>query len=128
MTAFQDYFDDAHQLVRDSVTRFVEREILPYIDEWEEAEEFPRALYKKAGDAGILGIGFPEQFGGSHAGDLFAKVAASEELIRCGSTGLVAGLCSLDIGLPPVLKWAKPAIRARVVPEVVAGDRVIARA
>lgn len=66
MAAFQEYFDESHQLVRDSVRRFVEREILPHIDDWEEAEEFPRELYKKAGDAGILGIGFPEPFGGSH--------------------------------------------------------------
>jgi acyl-CoA dehydrogenase len=128
MADIQQYFDETHQQIRDSVRRFVEREILPHIDEWEEAEEFPRVLYKKAGDAGILGIGFPEQYGGRHEGDLFAKVAASEELIRCSSTGLVAGLCSLDIGLPPVLKWAKPAIRDRVVPEVLAGDKIIALA
>ena len=49
MSAFQEYFDDSHQLVRDSVRRFVEREILPHINEWEEAEEFPRELYLKAG-------------------------------------------------------------------------------
>src|SRR5690606_40269435 len=58
----------------------------------------------------------------------FAKIAAGEELIRSGSTGLVSALCSLDIGLPPVLKWAKPALRDRVVPEVLAGDKIIALA
>ncbi len=42
MSAFQEYFDDSHQLVRDSVRRFVEREILPHINDWEEAEEFTR--------------------------------------------------------------------------------------
>ncbi|WP_017937763.1 acyl-CoA dehydrogenase family protein [Zestomonas thermotolerans] len=128
MSAFQEYFDESHQLVRDSVRRFVEREILPYIAEWEEAEEFPRELYRKAGAAGILGIGFPERYGGSYEGDLFAKVAASEELMRSGSGGLVAGLGSLDIGLPPVVKWAKPALRDRIVPEVLAGEKVIALA
>ncbi|UUY07233.1 acyl-CoA dehydrogenase family protein [Pseudomonas sp. J452] len=128
MSAFQEYFDDSHQLVRDSVRRFVEREILPHVADWEEAEEFPRELYRKAGDAGILGIGYPEQFGGSHEGDLFAKVAASEELMRCGSGGLVAGLGSLDIGLPPVLKWARPEVRERVVPEVLAGEKIMALA
>lgn len=128
MSAFQEYFDESHQLVRDSVRRFVEREILPYIAEWEEAEEFPRELYRKAGAAGILGIGFPERYGGSYEGDLFAKVAASEELMRSGSGGLVAGLGSLDIGLPPVVKWAKPALRDRIVPEVLAGEKIIALA
>ncbi|MBH9364919.1 acyl-CoA dehydrogenase family protein [Pseudomonas aeruginosa] len=128
MTDFQQYFDESHQLIRDSVRRFVEREVLPYIDEWEEAEEFPRELYLKAGAAGILGIGYPEAYGGSCEGDLFAKVAASEELMRCGSGGLVAGLGSLDIGLPPVVKWARPEGRERVVPAVLRGEKVMALA
>jgi len=128
MPAFQEYFDPSHQLVRDSVRRFVEREILPDIDLWEEAESFPRELYRKAGQAGILGIGYPEAFGGSHEGDLFAKVAASEELMRCGSGGLVAGLGSLDIGLPPILKWATPEVRERVVPQVLSGEKISALA
>ncbi|WP_448111366.1 acyl-CoA dehydrogenase family protein [Pseudomonas lini] len=128
MPAFQEYFDPSHQLVRDSVRRFVEREILPDIDQWEEAESFPRELYLKAGAAGILGIGYPEALGGSHEGDVFAKIAASEELMRCGSGGLVAGLGSLDIGLPPILKWARPEVRDRVVPQVLAGEKISALA
>jgi acyl-CoA dehydrogenase len=128
MSAFQEYFDPSHQLVRDSVRRFVEREILPDIDQWEEAESFPRELYLKAGAAGILGIGYPESLGGSHQGDLFAKVAASEEMMRCGSGGLVAGLGSLDIGLPPILNWARPDVRDRVVPQVLSGEKISALA
>lgn len=128
MSTAQEYFDQNHQLLRDSVRRFVEREILPFVAEWEEAESFPRELYAKAGAAGILGIGYPQEFGGSHAGDLFAKVAVSEELMRCGSGGLVAGLGSLDIGLPPVVKWAKPALRERIVPEVLSGEKIMALA
>lgn len=128
MPAFQEYFDPSHQMVRDSVRRFVEREILPDIDAWEEAESFPRELYLKAGAAGILGIGYPEALGGSHEGDLFAKIAASEELMRCGSGGLVAGLGSLDIGLPPIVKWARPEVRNRVVPQVLSGEKISALA
>ena len=128
MPAFQEYFDPSHQMVRDSVRRFVEREILPDIDAWEEAESFPRELYLKAGAAGILGIGYPEALGGSHEGDVFAKVAASEELMRCGSGGLVAGLGSLDIGLPPIVKWARPEVRDRVVPAVLSGEKISALA
>jgi len=128
MSAFTDYFDDSHRLVRDSVRRFVEREILPHIADWEEAEEFPRELYRKAGEAGILGIGYPEAYGGSHEGDLFAKLAASEELMRSGSGGLVAGLGSLDIGLPPLLKWGRAELRERIVPQVLAGEKIMALA
>ncbi|WP_129973095.1 MULTISPECIES: acyl-CoA dehydrogenase family protein [unclassified Pseudomonas] len=128
MPAFQEYFDPSHQMIRDSVRRFVEREILPDIDAWEEAESFPRELYLKAGAAGILGIGYPEALGGSHEGDLFAKIAASEELMRCGSGGLVAGLGSLDIGLPPIVKWARPEVRDCVVPQVLRGEKISALA
>ncbi|ROL75048.1 acyl-CoA dehydrogenase, partial [Pseudomonas protegens] len=128
MSVCQEYFDPSHQLVRDSVRRFVEREILPEIDRWEEAESFPRELYLKAGAAGILGIGYPEVLGGSHEGDLFAKIAASEELMRSGSGGLVAGLGSLDIGLPPIVKWARPEVRDRVAPQVLSGEKICALA
>lgn len=128
MPAFQEYFDPSHQMVRDSVRRFVEREILPDVHAWEEAESFPRELYLKAGAAGILGIGYPEALGGSHEGDVFAKVAASEELMRCGSGGLVAGLGSLDIGLPPIVKWAQPELRDRIVPAVLSGEKISALA
>ena len=82
MPAFQEYFDPSHQMVRDSVRRFVEREILPDIDAWEEAEGFPRELYLKAGAAGILGIGYPEALGGYGEGDVFLKIAASEENVK----------------------------------------------
>jgi acyl-CoA dehydrogenase len=128
MSDFQEYFDPHHQLIRDAVRGFVAREISPFINEWEEAEAFPRELYLKAGEAGILGIGYPEALGGSHEGDVFAKVAASEELMRCGSGGLVAGLGSLDIGLPPVVKWAQPALRERVAPQVIRGEKIMALA
>jgi acyl-CoA dehydrogenase len=128
MPAFEEYFDPNHQMVRDSVRRFVQREILPDIDQWEEAESFPRELYLKAGAAGILGIGYPQSLGGSHEGDVFAKIAASEELMRCGSGGLVAGLGSLDIGLPPIVKWARPCVRDRVVPQVLSGEKISALA
>ncbi|MDB6143382.1 MAG: acyl-CoA dehydrogenase [Pseudomonas sp.] len=128
MSDFQEYFDPHHQLIRDTVRGFVAREIAPFINAWEEAENFPRELYLKAGDAGILGIGYPEALGGSHAGDVFAKVAASEELMRCGSGGLVAGLGSLDIGLPPVVKWGQPALRERVAPQVIRGEKIMALA
>ncbi|OOV95604.1 acyl-CoA dehydrogenase family protein [Pseudomonas sp. MF4836] len=128
MSACQEYFDPSHQLIRDSVRRFVEREILPDIDQWEEAETFPRELYLKAGAAGILGIGYPEALGGSHEGDVFAKIAASEELMRSGSGGLVAALGSLDIGLPPIVKWARAEVRDRVVPQVLSGEKISALA
>jgi len=118
-----DYFSDEHRLVRDSVRRFVEREILPHVDEWEEAGSFPIELYRKAGDAGILGIGHPERVGGAGT-DLFMKIVAVEEILRCTSGGLAASLGSLDIGLPPVIHFGSEALQQRIVPDVLAGRKI----
>ena len=56
-TAYQKYFGETHNMVRQTVRKFVEREIKPFVDEWEEKGEFPRELYRKAAEAGFLGIG-----------------------------------------------------------------------
>lgn len=121
------HFNETHEQVRLTARRFVEREILPYISEWEEAEEFPRELYRKAAEAGLLGIGYPEEFGGTGP-DIFMKIAASEEMMRGTSGGLVAGLGSLDIGLPPIVKWGSAEMKQRIVPEVLSGEKIAALA
>jgi acyl-CoA dehydrogenase len=89
---------------------------------------FPRELYRKAGDLGLLGIGHPQRLGGAGEEDVFLKVAASEELMRSTSGGLVASLGSLDIGLPPVWRGGSPELQQRVVPGVIAGDKIISLA
>ncbi len=123
----QEYFGKAHALVRKSVKEFVDKEIKPYIDEWEEAGEFPCELYRKAADVDILGIGYPEEVGGI-PGDIFFKVAASEELMRSGSGGLVAGLGSLDIAIPPIVRHGSAEQKERFVKPVIAGDKIAALA
>jgi acyl-CoA dehydrogenase len=125
MSGFQEYFGEAHNKVRRSVREFVEREIKPFVDEWEEKGEFPEELYPKAGEAGTLGIGYPEAYGGS-GGDVFVKIACSEELMRCGSAGVVAGLGSLDIGIPPILSMGTEEQKSRFVPPVLKGHRIAA--
>ena len=113
MSGYQVKFGETQNLVRESVRKFVEKEIKPYVDEWEEQEAFPLGLYEKAGEAGILGIGHPEQYGGSGT-DVFTKMVATEELMRCGSGGVVASLGSLDIGLPPIWRWGSEALKENV--------------
>lgn len=123
-----EYFNETHQQVRQTVRKFISSHVLPHIQDWEEAGEFPRELYRLAGDDGLLGIGFPENLGGTGEGDVFLKVAVSEELMRSTSGGLVASLGSLDIGLPPVAKWARPEVRDRIVPPVLRGEKIAALA
>ncbi len=124
---YQEYFGPAHDMVRRSVKEFVDKEIVPHIDDWEEMNEFPRDLYKKAGDVGILGIGYPEEYGGT-PGDIFFQIAAWEEIMRCGSGGVAAGLGSLNIAIPPILSHGTDEQKERFVKPVILGDKIAALA
>ena len=124
---FQEYFGPAHEMVRRSVKEFVDKEMLPNIEDWEEMNEFPRELYKKAGDVGILGIGYPEEYGGT-PGDIFFRVAAWEEVMRCGSGGVAAGLGSMHIAIPPILSHGTAEQKERFVRPVIMGDKIAALA
>ena len=77
-SSFQEYFGPAHDMVRRAAKEFVDKEIVPCVDEWEEAGEFPRELYKKAGDVGLHGIGYPEEWGGT-PGDIFGIIRAETQ-------------------------------------------------
>ena len=67
MTTNSLYYTDEHEAFRDTIRRFVSERMEPFADEWDEAEEFPRELYKEAGDIGLLGMGYPEELGGTPA-------------------------------------------------------------
>jgi len=127
MSQLQEYFGETQNIIRANVKKFVDKEIRPFIDEWEEENTFPRALYEKAGKAGLLGIGHPEEFGGTGE-DIFSKIAASEELMRSTSGGLVASLGSLDIALPPIWKWGNSELKESIVADVIAGKKISALA
>lgn len=119
--------DDDLALVRQTCLRFAREQIAPFAYEWEEAEAFPRALYGQAAVAGILGAGFPEALGGSGV-DPMAPLVAGEALMEGGSSGVVAGLQSLGIALPPILNLGTEEQQTRFVPPVLAGDKIAALA
>ena len=121
------FYNADHEAFRDVMRRFVSREIEPYAHEWDEAGEFPRALYTKAAEIGLLGLGFPEEFGGV-AADQFMKIVASQELARAGAGGVSSSLMSHTIGSPPIARAARPEIRARMLPEVLSGKKISALA
>jgi acyl-CoA dehydrogenase len=116
-----------HDLFRDSVRAFVAREIAPHVDAWDEAETFPRELYARAAQIGLLGLGYPEEYGGTPA-DGWYRLIATEEIARAGSGGLMASLFSHNIGLPPVLAHGSEALQRRIVPEVLRGEKIAALA
>ena len=121
------YYDESHEAFRATVRRFVDKEIAPFVDEWDEAGGFPRELYKKAADVGILGLGYPEEFGGSPC-DQFHRIVLSQELARAASGGVAASLMSHTIGSPPILAVGPAAMKQRVLPQVLAGEKVSALA
>ena len=118
---------DEHAAFRATLRGFVDRELLPHIDAWEEAGEFPRDLYLRAGELGLLGMGFPEEYGGG-PGDSSAIITLCDELARTGSGGLIAGLFSHGIGLPPIVNLGTDEQKRRFVPDVLAGRKVSALA
>ncbi len=122
-----EYFTKSHELLRKSVRDFVKKEVLPNIDSWEENGVFPRDIYKKAGDIGILGIGYPEDVGGT-PGDIFYKIAATEELMRSGSGGFAASLGSLDIAIPIIIRHGTKEQKERFVKPVIRGEKIAALA
>ena len=121
------YYSESHEAVAQSVRKFVEREIAPNIDRWEVEGELPRALHVAAAQAGILGLGYPEEYGGHSNGfDLFHGLTQTEELCRVGAGGLGASLMTHSIGLPPILAMGSGELKQRIAPGVLAGEVLIA--
>ncbi len=116
------------QALADLVERFARREIAPHVDAWDAAGEFPRTLYRRAAELGLLGLGYPEAYGGTPASHLL-RLPLWRALSRYGASGgVLAGLLSHNIGLPPVLLHGSDAVRAEVIPPVLAGEQIAALA
>ncbi|MDC3143569.1 acyl-CoA dehydrogenase family protein [Pelagibacteraceae bacterium] len=118
------FYNDSHHAWRKELKKFVAKEIVPFVETWEEAGEFPRELYKKAGDFGLLGMGYPEKYGGTFEGiDIFHGIVTSEELAQ-GSGGIAASLLSLNISLPLILALGTEEQKEKYITPVIAGDKI----
>ncbi len=119
---------EEHAALRTQARRFALAALAPHAHAWDEAEEFPRALYGDLAAAGLMGVGYPEAVGGS-GGDLGHVLAVSEELVVAGtSVGAVVGLGSHGIAAPPIVKFGTPAQQQQFVAPVLAGAQVCALA
>ena len=119
------YFSSEQQRLRMAVREVIKKEVLPHIERWEEAGGFPREKYDLFGDLGFLGVGFPEDVGGS-GGDIFDLITVSEEMMRSGSGGFAASIGSLNIALPPIVRHGTPEQIERFVRPVLHGKRIAA--
>lgn len=116
------------EALTDSITRFARSEIAPHADAWDAAGEFPRELYRRAAELGLLGLGYPEEYGGTPV-SYAMRVPLWRALSRHGASGgVLASLFSHNIGLPPVVNFASAAVRAEVIPPVLAGEQIAALA
>ncbi len=123
------FMRETHHAWRRELRKFIEREIVPHVNEWEEVGEIPLDLFKKASDFGLLRMGYPEAYGGISEGlDRFHSIVTSEELSRIGAGGISASLMVHGIGLPPILALGSEEMKQRIAPPVLAGDKRISLA
>ncbi|MCB9744772.1 MAG: acyl-CoA dehydrogenase family protein [Alphaproteobacteria bacterium] len=119
------FLDDTHRALAEAAEAWVQREIRPHAEAWEEANLFPRELYRAAAEAGLIGATYPESLGGA-GGDVFHGLVITEALIRGGSAGTAVGLGSHAIALPPILKLGTPEQQERFIPPVLRGEKIAA--
>ncbi|MGF9760942.1 acyl-CoA dehydrogenase family protein [Microvirga sp. 0TCS3.31] len=110
--------------LRATAAEFVRREVVPHLQEWEDAGEIPRALHRTAGDLGLIGAAFPEEVGGG-GGDLVDSVVLQEAMFDAGaSSGLMAGLFTAGIALPHIAASGDADLVDRFVRPTLAGDTI----
>jgi citronellyl-CoA dehydrogenase len=118
-------FTPEHEMVRQTVRRFVQEEINPHAEEWEEAGIFPaHALFKKAGDLGLLGLTYPEEYGGLGL-DFWYTVVLCEELGKSNCSGAVMGITDhTDMCTPALAEHGSDELRREFLAPAIAGDTV----
>ena len=116
-------FEEHHDRLRESIRSFVDKELAPHADEWEETT-FPDSVIRRMGELGFLGLSMPEQYGGQ-GGDYFCNLVLGEEMTRSGSGGLAMGVAvHTDMAMPPIhlfgseeqkQEWLVPAIKGEKI-------------
>src|SRR5512144_3103976 len=121
-------FTDEHEMLRRTVRAFVEKEVAPHVDAWEEAGRIPRELWRRLGELGFLGLEFPVEYGGGGA-DFLASVVLGEEMARCRSGGVAFSvLVHTDMSSPWLTRFGTAAQKRAHLPGIARGDTVCALA
>ncbi|MFQ3247468.1 MAG: acyl-CoA dehydrogenase [Arenicella sp.] len=124
-----EYLNDEHKEWQTQLRRFFDKEIMPFATEWDEQGDIPADMWGKAANMGILGLGYSEEFGGTNEGiDIWHKNILSEEFARVGAGGVGTSLMVHNIGLPPVVNFAKQHLKDLIAPAVIAGSKKISLA
>ena len=124
-----EYLMPHHDEWRTQLRRFFEKEIIPYADDWDETGLIPNDLWPKSAAVGILGLDYPEEFGGTSEGiDIWHKNILNEELARVAVGGIGATLMVHNIALPPIINFGTQEIQKIVIPPVLSGKQRISLA
>jgi citronellyl-CoA dehydrogenase len=118
-------FTEEHQAIRQTIRQFIDKEINPYVDDWEQEGIFPaHELFKKMGDLGLLGIAKPEAFGGMGL-DYSYQIIFSEELgrIRCGGVSMAIGV-QTDMATPALARFGSDQLRQKYLTKAISGEAV----
>jgi citronellyl-CoA dehydrogenase len=119
-------FREEHDLFRNTVRQFAQKELAPYADEWERAELFPNEVFKKAGALGVFSAHYPEEHGGQ-GGDYWFSVAKAEELPKCLSAGVSMGLLvQSDMATPVISDLGTKEQIAEFLTPAIQGDKIAA--
>lgn len=119
-------FTAEHQIFRDTLRAFIRKEITPYVDDWEKRGEIDRNVWKKMGDMGLMGLNYPEVYGGLEL-DFYYSLILCEELSYCFSGGFtISALVIQFMSAPYLLKYGSEDLKIRYLKPVIAGDMVSA--
>jgi acyl-CoA dehydrogenase len=117
-------FTDEHEALRESIRRFVANELHPHAREWEDARWFPNTVFTRMAELGYLGLKYPEEYGGQ-GGDHVHDAVLAEELSRCGSGGLAAGIgAHIGIATPPIWRFGTEDQKRRFLAPAISGERI----
>ena len=119
-------FTAEHDALREVIRDFVARELRPHADEWEAAEYFPDSVFQRMGELGLLGLRYPETYGGQ-GGDYFSALVLAEEMARCGSGGVgMAISVQTEMATPPIFKFGTEEQKQRYLVPAIAGTKIAA--
>src|ERR1700743_501643 len=117
-------FTDEHEQLRESIRRFVIKELQPHAEEWEEST-FPDWVFARMGELGFLGLDKPEAYGGQ-GGDYYTSLVLAEEIVHAHCGGLAMGLAvHTDMAMPPILAFGTEAQKQEWVVPAIAGQKIL---
>ncbi|MBV8526777.1 MAG: acyl-CoA dehydrogenase family protein, partial [Candidatus Dormibacteraeota bacterium] len=117
-------FTADHDALRETIREFVSKELRPHAEAWEAAEYFPDSVFRRMGELGLLGLRYPEKYGGQ-GGDYFSAIVLAEEMARCGSGGVgMAISVQSEMATPPIFKFGTEVQKQKYLVPAIRGEKI----